>query len=426
MPQASRIYKILGKFNQPLERITVNGLSTGSPKETLEVLQDTHFPGGVESHFWDLRPQEESYVQSNVTIESTIDAINQFQPFRSAGPDGFPPFVLQLGGRWIAEALCAIYRASLTIGYIPLEWRESKVVFIPKPGKSDYESPSSWRPISFMCFTLKALERIVDKMIRTTDLIHSLRQNHQFAYIEGGSTEAALHRLVGYLERNMSAKRRSLVAFIDVEGAFSNVSREGIMEGMRHLQINPTISRWVDHFLQHRILKSTIKGYSASKCVSNGCPQGSCCSPIYWNIALNGLLQKLRERFPSLLIQAYADDICIAATGICPFTLRDQIRRALLTIRSWCLERGLALNVDKTELLWVDTSRKVIQPPISIDGRIVKVKAAVRYIGIWIDRRLNSNTHVRNKSDACIKKLVMCQRAIGKFWGIHPRLAMWL
>ena len=39
---------------------------------------------------------------------------------------------------------------------------------------------------------------------------------------------------------------------------------------------------------------------------------------------------------------------------------------------------------------------------------------------------MNWNTHVRNKTDASIKKLVMCQRAIGKSWGIHPRLAMWL
>ena len=97
MPQASRIYKILGKFNQPLDRITVNGVSTCSPKETLEVLLETHFPGGAETQVWDLRPQEEAYVQSNVTIESTIDAINQFQPFRSPGPDGFPPLSYNWG-----------------------------------------------------------------------------------------------------------------------------------------------------------------------------------------------------------------------------------------------------------------------------------------------------------------------------------------
>ena len=57
-----------------------------------------------------------------------------------------------------------------------------------------------------MCFPLKALERIVDKMIRRRDLIATLKANHQFAYVEGGSTEAALHRLVGYLEISKQAK----------------------------------------------------------------------------------------------------------------------------------------------------------------------------------------------------------------------------
>ena len=46
---------------------------------------------------WDNRPMDVEYVTAHVTEESKKDAINQFHPFRSHGPDGFPPRVLQVG-----------------------------------------------------------------------------------------------------------------------------------------------------------------------------------------------------------------------------------------------------------------------------------------------------------------------------------------
>ena len=64
-------------------------------------------------------------------------------------------------------------------------------------------------------------------------------------------------------------KRPSLVAFIDVEGAFNNISREAITEGMVALDVNPMIIRWVDQCLSHRVLTSAIKDTTASKSVSN-------------------------------------------------------------------------------------------------------------------------------------------------------------
>ena len=35
------------------------------------------------------------------------------------------------------------------------------VIFIPKPGKEDYSSPKSYRPITLTSFVLKGLERIM-------------------------------------------------------------------------------------------------------------------------------------------------------------------------------------------------------------------------------------------------------------------------
>ena len=47
--------------------------------------------------------------------------------------------------------------ASLLLGYIPMSWRHTRVVFIPKPGKSLTQA-KSLLPISLTSFILKTLE----------------------------------------------------------------------------------------------------------------------------------------------------------------------------------------------------------------------------------------------------------------------------
>jgi len=61
----------------------------------------------------------------------------------------------------IDKKLVKIYKESLRTGKIPGSWLETKVVFIPKPGKADYCDPKSFRPISLSSFLLKGLERLI-------------------------------------------------------------------------------------------------------------------------------------------------------------------------------------------------------------------------------------------------------------------------
>ena len=57
--------------------------------------------------------------------------------------------------------LTLLYKMSISIQQIPSSWRNMDVIFIPKPGKEDYSSPKSYRPITLSSFVLKGLERIM-------------------------------------------------------------------------------------------------------------------------------------------------------------------------------------------------------------------------------------------------------------------------
>jgi len=94
-------------------------------------------------------------------------------PFKSPGEDGIFPALLQKGSTYLLNPIKCIYRASLALGYIPMAWRIARVAFIPKPGKIDYTTAKSFRPISLTSFLLKGLEKLVDRYLQYGPMVNS-------------------------------------------------------------------------------------------------------------------------------------------------------------------------------------------------------------------------------------------------------------
>ena len=89
-----------------------------------------------------------------------------FQPYKSPGSDGVYPVLLQEGLEDLRLPLTKICRATIALGDVPMAWRGSRVVLLPKPGREGYTDVRDFRPISLTSFILKVLERLVEKYIR--------------------------------------------------------------------------------------------------------------------------------------------------------------------------------------------------------------------------------------------------------------------
>ena len=192
----------LGTLKKP------DGEYTDTPEETLKLLLDVHFP----DHGTDRRDDDilntmidnsdKLDLDSVINIESVTAAINSFRPYKSPGKDGIFPILLQKGLKYFDKKLVNIYKESLRTGIIPGAWLETKVVFIPKPGKTDYCEPKSFRPISLSPFLLKGLERLIFWHINNTTLKTNPFHSNLYSYREGISTEDALHNLIHTIEKH--------------------------------------------------------------------------------------------------------------------------------------------------------------------------------------------------------------------------------
>jgi hypothetical protein len=60
-----------------------------------------------------------------------------FKPFEPAGTDGIVPVLLQQEMEHLVPSLCRIFRAYMAYGFVPMAWRQVRMIFIPKPRKLD-------------------------------------------------------------------------------------------------------------------------------------------------------------------------------------------------------------------------------------------------------------------------------------------------
>jgi len=142
-------------------------------------------------------------------------SIHSFEPYKSPGPDGITPAHIQQKGQIAINWLKKIFHSILAVGELPTAWQETNVVFIPKAGKATHTPAKDFRPISLASFLLKSFERMISLHIRAT-IDPTQISDAQHAYTKGKSTDSALHLVVSNIEKSLSIKEYTLIAFLDI------------------------------------------------------------------------------------------------------------------------------------------------------------------------------------------------------------------
>ena len=127
-----------------------------------------------------------------------------------------------------------------------------KVIFIPKPGKTDYTDAKSFQPISLTSFLLKTLERLYDRELRETSLKDIPMHSNQHAYSLGKSTESALHAVVDRIEGAIKNKSMCLGTFVDILGAFDKSKFTSIRAALLRHGVNAVLTGWIEHMLKKK------------------------------------------------------------------------------------------------------------------------------------------------------------------------------
>ena len=428
-PTAARLSRVLRADNTTkLGALDIgNGIYTKTIPESYAHLLKVSFPAAPSRSPWVANYDKDlgSIADKVVTAELLVNAIKSFSPYKAEGMDGIFPALLQYGLDKLSPHLLRIMRGCLTFGYVPLKWRKSRVVFLPKPGKESYELASAWRPISLTSFLLKTLERMLDWYIRKPPLIGRLVKYNQFAYLKNVSTEAALHQIVSRVEKALDDGEYCLAVFLDVKGAFNEIGVDNLIRGLRRFRVHETCVRFVECMLRTRTTYVHENGIEIPWKVEGGCPQGGVLSPLLWNLVVSEVLEGLIDKFPQLYSQGYADDLSTLGRGIDLSTVSNHIQMSLDFVSKWCRRVGLSVN-DKLSLILFTKRLKFKPVSIRLEGKPIPYQRQVKYLGVILDNRLSWGPLTRARAAKGGFALAQCRRAVSKTWGLTPKITRWI
>ena len=404
------------------------GIFTSNPNETLKCLLNTHFPESSTTHCnrsykRNARPADMELI-NNMFDETTVKlAIDSFSPYKAPGKDEIYPITLQNLPKNYIKALTFLFKSSLYRAYVPANWREMKVVFIPKAGKNAYDNAKAYRPITLSSVVLKTMEKII-----LWDIEKSMGTKFvdQHGFTPGWSTESAISTVVDNIEHAILQKQHALAVFLDIAGAFDKVSFESIYAAMKDSKIIKPVTNWYFHLLAHRWITSTLKGESASCRPNKGTPQGGILSPFIWNLVLDSLLSEFnKEKGPCKAI-GFADDICLLVKGPVAETLPAVMQPYLNRTNAWCESKGLSLNSTKTVPMIFSKKSEIAIENLVLKGTQLEYAEETRYLGIILHRQLNWLPQIKLATSKAKKTLFALNGLVGKKWGLSPTHAHWV
>ena len=402
-------------------------------QETLDTLFRTHFPASTPlrqvsyktARFADIQSRSADIKEKYndwINLFYLNKAMKKFNKKKSPGPDGIKPVVFDHLPSNFKEHLIFIYKSCIHLHYTPVLWKDTKVIFIPKPGKDDYTLPKSFRPISLSNYFLKALERLVGWKMDDALRIEPIH-DRQHGFMKGRSTESAISITTNYIERFLALNEHCLAAFLDISAAFDSIDVDHVRRALLKHWGHPDMVDWYHNYLSHRNLYADLHQDQAACSTGVGFPQGGVCSARFWLIAFNQAIKIINNKFVEGI--GYADDCCVLIGGTDQSHMVAQVQRVINKLIQWGNTCGLRFNHSKTVVVLFTKTNKKFRRHIRIDGNDIPYSQQVKYLGLTLDSKLKWHVHVKNKTIACKRFLFMVAKITKDAYGPSPKIMRW-
>ena len=427
--QTSRLVKILQRReNNSISTFSRrDGTITLPGEETARHLLDAHFPSNLSKkpvkykHYRVPSYEVEGRFDSWINCDLTREALLKFKDKKSPGPDGLKPLIFQYLPPNIIETITFIYKASIALSFTPTLWRESKVIFIPKPGKIDYTIASSFRPISSN-YLLKGLERLCVWRADVSLLEFPIHER-QHGFRCDRSTETAISELTDEIESNIFNRRRTLVAFLDIKSAFDSIKPELIKRSLINHRVPELLVEWYFDYITNRRLSVELQDAHIEASVDVGFPQGGVASAKFWLIAFNMAVKLINTS--ECKGTAFADDCAVAISGSHPKKMIRSLQKVLDSLETWGRRSGLIFNPNKTVVVMFERRKEKTYRCLKMGGLEIPYSDSAKYLGVTLDKKLTWKKHIADKI-AKVKRLsYIVNQAVRGNWGPSPLLSRW-
>ncbi|KID93327.1 Endonuclease/exonuclease/phosphatase, partial [Metarhizium majus ARSEF 297] len=300
-----------------------------------------------------VRPVRKIPFVQEITLEEAEDATIKTGN-TSPGADNITVKLLQAVWDIIGGHVCRLYQGCLTVGHHPGVFREAEVVMIPKPGKRNLSTPRAWRPISLLSCLGKGLERLIARRLAWASIHYAVLHPQQAGALPKRSAVDLVAALIHDIEEAFARGEVATLVTADIQGAFDTAMCNRLVLRLREQGWPDNLARWAGSFMSGRSARL-------------GNPEG---------------------RF------GYADDTAILCTGQ---SLEETSRIAseyLQGLVDWGAANGISFDPEKTEVMHFSLRARETMLPVRHGDVEKQPETAMRWLGLWLDRKLTFKTHV--------------------------------
>ncbi|KJZ68476.1 hypothetical protein HIM_01090 [Hirsutella minnesotensis 3608] len=337
-----------------------------------------------------VRPARKIPFAQEVTLEEAEDATIKTGN-TSPGADNITVKLLQAVWDIVRGHVRRLYQGCLTVGHHPGAFREAEVVMIPKPGKKNLSTPRAWRPISLLSCLGKGLERLIARRLAWASIHYAVLHPQQAGALPKRSAVDLVAALIHDIEEAFARGQVATLVTADIQGAFDTAMCNRLVLRLREQGWPDNLARWTGSFMSGRSARVRYQDITTPTTpLQCGLPQGSPVSPILFLLYTEPIyrLGNPEGRF------GYADDTAILCVGQSLEQTSQKASEYLQELVNWGAANGISFDPEKTEVMHFSPRRRETKPPVRHGDVEKRPETAMRWLGLWLDRKLTFKTHV--------------------------------
>lgn len=397
------------------------GVTSSTPADMAEMLAE-HFASAhapvprppnpfddeCEQFAEEVRNDQQELECNPITVETVAACISRIKATKAPGVDQVTGTLVKQLPRAAMAKIAELFTRCLQIGHWPTTFKTAIVVAIPKRGKNQ-RSTDGYRPISLLPVVGKLFERIVADRLTGVCERNNIIPLFQYGFKAGHAADLQCSSMAATLQRNKAEKMNTGVLAFDVANAFPSLWPAGLAWKMKKWNFPAYLTRIVANFLTDRSMMVKAFGcLSTPRMMEAGTPQGSCISPIAYNIFTSDV-----PRDRNIQIFQFADDTAALAASKqkeCPVR---RLTGYCNKLTAYCDKWHLKLCARKTQYLYVPAvyhPNRFPNTTPSMEGQPLERSKTMTYLGVVFDDRLTFKQHLK----------VLAGKIAGKLQALFP------
>ena len=282
------------------------------------------------------------------------------------------------------------------------------MIAIRKPG-NPIDEPTSYRPISLLCYCYKLLERLL--LTRLAPIFESVIPPEQAGFRKKRNTCDQVLALTSYIESGFQKKLKTGAVLIDLSAAYATVWQAGLMMKLSKVIKCRTRIRLIASLISQRNFRVFLG--SRKRILMNGLPRGSVLAPSFFNVYISDL-----HPTESLKL-GYADDWTLATQSKTFSHLESTLSRDIGHLNKFFDYWKLRLNAKKTvaTCFHLDNKQAAIKLKVTLAGEELVHDVAPKYLGVTLDRSLTYRKDTENVRDKVKSRCNIISMLAGTDWG---------